>query len=242
MGIYFDGLPVASQNGDALSGNGVIAFTTNAPQSVFFWFKPDDFASERIYFSCRYTLSNSWQIRMGTDTSGRGVYFAQKFDTLGRYAVTSNVAVLGEWNLLVCIQNSHSNRVVVLNGDWDSRGTNTTSQTTTALNRFSFGADVRGQDNFASSWGRAAGHMSDFCVADYSIPSTHISEIYKGRLAQAFQGRDSVTHRYPMRGNYIPNVLDVAPNAIHATYLIQASSPVRGESVVQRNYFMAGCG
>lgn len=92
-------------------------------------------------------------------------------------AQTANGMTENVWNHVVGIGISATSRIAVLNGNWASRGTNTTSRPFPTVNSITLG--MRGDSTPATPM---TGRLAEVAIWDIDLSQTEVERLYNGRL------------------------------------------------------------
>lgn len=145
----------AQHSGPVLDGTGDYytrdagAIVTEYPLTVSGWIRtPFSGAGTQVVFSVTDgTTNNRFQVSVGDSRKVQAVVQSE-------IATTTNQYVADTWLHFVVYFVDATNRIVVLNGDWANRGTNTTSATPSSLDTTEFGAIAGGTFELDATCGR----------------------------------------------------------------------------------------
>lgn len=120
------------------------AIVSAYPFTVSFWFHTSTNATTQSIFGMADEASGNEEWRVAyAGASDDKIYFYSRTGGVNAGAATANTVTDGNWRHVLVIATSATDRAIVLDGVWASRGTSVTSSTPTGLDNTTLGAVQR---------------------------------------------------------------------------------------------------
>lgn len=111
------------------------------PYTILVWYKPESNSWGTLFSSGRRADTSVYSVLQAV-ASTNAIQWVMR-NTSQPFARSTNVMTIGQWNLAIAIELAINSRMVILNGDWANKGTNSTNQSRGAITDTSIGALAR---------------------------------------------------------------------------------------------------